>query len=303
MTKVEVSRLQSLTGHRDCVYTIEPGSRQVIFSLPVAMGWWCNGTWRNQNRATSSPNLPNSVYALHYLASQDQLIAAQNFQGIHILDYRSKKEFASLKLTDSYIFDLASDKQNLIVACGNGTVLIVDLETLSVKKSIECSSQSARTISINKKRDEFVVGYSDNYIRVFDLTNYSLKREWLAHDNSVFTLCFSGDGNMLLSGSRDAKLKVWNADEGYGNAHEIAAHMYTINHIAYSPDSKHFVTCGMDKSIKVWDSQEYRLIKVIDKARHAGHGTSVNKLAWTSFNNQLVSASDDKTLSVWDIIF
>jgi WD40 repeat protein len=59
----------------------------------------------------------------------------------------------------------------------------------------------------------------------------------------------------------------------------------------------------MDKSIKVWNSNEFKLLKVIDKARHAGHGTSVNKLVWTSFNNQLVSASDDRTLSIWQIIF
>jgi WD40 repeat protein len=59
----------------------------------------------------------------------------------------------------------------------------------------------------------------------------------------------------------------------------------------------------MDKSIKVWDAEEYKLLKVIDKSRHAGHGTSVNKLLWTPFNDQLISASDDRTLSVWQIIF
>jgi WD40 repeat protein len=59
----------------------------------------------------------------------------------------------------------------------------------------------------------------------------------------------------------------------------------------------------MDKSIKVWDAQNLRLLKVIDKGRHAGHGTSVNKLLWTSFNNQLLSASDDRTISAWDLLF
>jgi WD40 repeat protein len=44
-----------------------------------------------------------------------------------------------------------------------------------------------------------------------------------------------------------------------------------------------------------------QLLKVIDKARHAGHGTSVNKLWWSSFNNQLISASDDRSISVWEI--
>jgi WD40 repeat protein len=59
----------------------------------------------------------------------------------------------------------------------------------------------------------------------------------------------------------------------------------------------------MDKSIKVWDAQEFRLLKVIDKARYAGHGTSVNKLYWSKFHNQLISCSDDRSISVWNIDF
>ena len=58
----------------------------------------------------------------------------------------------------------------------------------------------------------------------------------------------------------------------------------------------------MDKSIKVWDAESEKLLKVIDKSRHAGHGTSVNKLLWSDYNDQLISASDDRQISVWDII-
>ena len=79
--------------------------------------------------------------------------------------------------------------------------------------------------------------------------------------------------------------------------------MYAINHLVFSADGKHFVTCSMDKSIKVWDAETFHLLKVIDKARHAGHGTSVNKVLWTNFNNLLLSASDDRSISIWDINF
>jgi WD40 repeat protein len=57
----------------------------------------------------------------------------------------------------------------------------------------------------------------------------------------------------------------------------------------------------MDKSIKIWDAENFRLLKVIDKARHAGHGTSVNKLLWSEDQNRLLSVSDDRSASIWDI--
>lgn len=303
MQTIKVNKLHSLTGHRDSVYAIQRGKAQNdLFS---AGGDGMVVRWNLEAPGTGEliAQLPNSIYALHYLSDHDQIIAAQNFEGLHLLDYNSKKEIRSLKLAKAYIFDVQSHGNKLIVAGGDGIVSIIDVDTWKVIDRMEYSKQSARTIVINRERGEFAVGFSDNAIRVFDLFDHRLKQEWLAHNNSVFTLQFTLDGKYLVSGSRDAHLKVWDASNGYEIMDDIAAHMYTINHLAFSPDGKHFVTCSMDKSIKVWDSHEFMLLKVIDKARHAGHGTSVNKLIWTSFNNQLVSASDDRTLSVWDIIF
>jgi len=128
-----------------------------------------------------------------------------------------------------------------------------------------------------------------------------LKYAFKAHQNSVFSLCFSPDGRFLLSGSRDAHLKIWDVAQAYQAQQDIVAHLFAINHIVFSPDQRWFATCSMDKSIKVWDAASFRLLKVIDRARHAGHGTSVNKLMWSSFDNLLLSGSDDKRISVWSI--
>ena len=123
-----------------------------------------------------------------------------------------------------------------------------------------------------------------------------------AHQNSIFTLAFSPDGRYLLSGSRDAHLNVWDCEKDFLLHTSIVAHMFAINHIAYNNEGTFFATGSMDKSIKIWDANEFRLMKVIDKARHTGHGTSVNKLLWHGAET-LLSASDDKTISVWDLKF
>jgi WD40 repeat protein len=303
MLKAQVQKLQTLTGHRVGVYTLQPGaSAHQVFS---AAGDGMVVLWDIQHPEEGEliAKLPNSIYALHRLPFENLLVAGHNYNGIHLLDWQSKKELASMQLSDAAIFDIQSWNGKLLIASGDGMVTIVDIASWSVYKKLLASEKSARTIAIHPEGREFAVGYSDHFIRVFDLDTMNLKSEWQAHTNSVFTLAYSPDFRRLISGSRDARLKVWRVGERYTLEVEVAAHLFAINHINFSPDGKHFVTCSMDKSIKVWDALSLQLLKVIDKARHAGHGTSVNKLLWTSFHQQLVSASDDRTISVWNIDF
>ncbi len=303
MTTPIVSKVNTLTGHRDCVYTLQPSTEPHLFFSGAGDGMVVS--WNAESLAEGElvAKLPNSVYSLLHLPNTDLLLAGQNYEGIHLLDWRKKKELASLKVTSSSIFDMQVFGNDLWVATGEGSVIVVDLEKWVIKKKILATEKSARTISINLQRGECAIGYSDFFIRVFALDDFRLIREWQAHSNSIFTIRYLPNSRFLMSGSRDAKLKVWDTNSDYKKVEEIAAHLYAINHIAFSPDGNYFATASMDKSIKVWDTAQLKLLKVIDRARHTGHGTSVNKLLWMSFRNYLASASDDRSISIWDIEF
>ncbi len=300
---IQVEKIHSLIGHRDCVYTVESSDRAELIFSAGGDGMIVKWNLTTPEEGELIAKLPNSIYAIHYLTKQGYLVAGHNYEGIHLLDWREKKEITSLKLSTSSIFDIQSFGNALFVASGDGAITIVDLEQWSVKRTLIHSKKNARVIAINPIAGEMAVGYSDYFIRIFSLEDYSLKHEFQAHQNSVFTLRYTPDHKFLLSGSRDARLKVWDVSTDYIQAAEVVAHLFAINHMAFSPSGQHFATGSMDKSIKVWDTSELKLLKIIDKARHAGHATSVNKLLWTSFNNQLVSASDDRTLSVWSLKF
>lgn len=303
MSLVHVNKLYSFTGHRDCVYTLQPGDQSHLFFSGAGDGMVVLWDLQKPGDGELVAKLPNSVYSLKHLGEKRLLIAGQNFSGIHLIDYENKKELASLQLTSSYIFDMQSFENDLVIATGDGSVIIVDLEKWLVKKRITVTEKSARTIAINPTTGQMAVGFSDHFIRIFTLNDFELKQEIKAHQNSVFTVSYSPDGKFLLSGGRDARIKAWEVNANYILAKEIAAHLYAINHLTFSTNGKYFASASMDKSIKVWSAEDFKLLKVIDKGRHAGHGTSVNKLLWTSFNNQLVSASDDRTISAWDLLF
>jgi WD40 repeat protein len=302
MPGVLVNKVYDFKGHRDAVYALAQGQDAQHFFSAGGDGLVAGWDMAHPDQGNLIAKVDKSVYALHYLPIRKWLAVGHNQDGIHCIDVESKKEVSSLQLTTNSIFDIQSIGDHLLVATGDGSIFVVDILTNKSIKRISASTQSVRCLAINPQQNEFAAGYSDNHIRIFSLDDYSLEKEWLAHDNSVFALRYTPDFKFLISASRDARLKRWEVGNQYQKNQEVVAHLYAINNLAFSPDAKHFITCSMDKTIKVWNSEEMKLLKVIDRARHGGHGTSVNKVLWLS-DHRLVSASDDRNISIWDIHF
>lgn len=295
MTKLNVQKVATLEGHKDSIYTIIQGHTPHLIYSSGGDGMVVSWDLTTLKDGELIAKVPNSVYSLHLY--ENQLIAGHNFEGLHWLNPTEKKEISSIKCTDERIFDIQSTSNYIIVATGKGKLLFLN-HTLQLVKEFQPTNESVRAIAIHPQQHEVAVGFSDNIIRIINLDDLTIIKEIEGHKNSIFALTYTKD-NQLLSTGRDAHIIKW--DHNYEEVKRVAAHMYTINHIALHPNGKYFATCSMDKSIKIWRTSDLKLLKVIDKARHAGHGTSVNKLVWSTYNDYIVSASDDRTISVWQL--
>ena len=306
MNQTRVQKIHTLRGHRDSVYTLANASEPSVFFSGAGDGMVVRWNLEEPDQGTVIAKVDASVYALRYNAHFNHLIVGQNYEGIHIIGLDDNKALGSLKMTSESIFDIQTYRDQIFVATADGMITVLNYQKLSVVHRIKGAKESARSLAINPEANELIAGFSDNTIKIYDLVTYELKKTIEAHKNSVFTLQFTPDFRFLLSGSRDAHLKIWDAQKNYELHQSIVAHMYAINHIDFRADGRYFATCSMDKSVKIWDAERFQLLKVIDKARHAGHGTSVNRLLWLnyvqdSWNQPIISASDDRTLSVWDV--
>jgi WD40 repeat protein len=297
----QVQKIATLTGHRDCVYTVERGPQTNQFFSSGADGIVAQWDLTQPDTAQLVAKVSSSVYALKYLPEQNWLLIGHNQNSLEVLDLAQKAILKTIPLPQAAIFDIQvhGSLPLAYVALGNGVLLLVDLEKLAVVKSMQLSEKSVRSVAVHPAGQEIAVGLSDHRILILDAQTLVVKQTLESHTGSVFTVAYTPNGEYLISGSRDAHLKIWKVKENYSEHASIIAHLFTINHITFHPNGRLFATCSMDKSVKIWDAETFKLLKVIDKARHAGHGTSVNKLFWSGHWNQLVSCSDDRSISVW----
>ncbi|TDB65337.1 WD40 repeat domain-containing protein [Arundinibacter roseus] len=297
---MNVRKIDTFSGHRDCVYALISDQRSPIFYSAGGDGQVVRWNVTKPDLGELVARVGASIYALALDPQTGLLWIGHNYEGIQVVDPVQKKIVASIKLGALAIFDIKIQGQKAYIAQGDGILTVVDAPTFSIQKHLKISQKSVRTLAILKTTNELAAGFSDWCVCIFDLTTMSLKKRFQAHDNSVFSAQYSPDGTFLVTAGRDAHLKVWCVEQNYQSIQDIPAHMFSINHITYSGNGALLATASMDKSIKIWDANSFKLLKVVDRARHAGHATSINKLLWMTTENLLVSASDDRMVSVWE---
>ncbi|NQZ75101.1 MAG: WD40 repeat domain-containing protein [Ekhidna sp.] len=299
MGKIEVKKLHTFLGHNESIYALERvDERRFVSSGADGMIVLWDLTSPDEGEVIAK--VPSSVYAIHYDTDEDCLYIGQNNQGVHKIHLSSKEEVGSIQLGEFQIFAIKAIGDLIWAGLSNGEVVVLSKD-LSILKRVKYANDRIRSIDVN---EEIVsLACSDNTIKIVARESGEVQYELKGHKNSVFTSKFHTSGKYLISGGRDAQLKVWDTNAEYVQRESIAAHLYSINDLIFRKDGRYFVSGSMDKSIKLWDAHNFRLLKILDKHRHAGHGNSVNKLLWMDYRDLLVTCGDDRSISVWEIKF
>ena len=120
-----------------------------------------------------------------------------------------------------------------------------------------------------------------------------------AHHESCNSLDFLPNG-YLVTGGKDAFLRVWNGNEGFSLIKEIPAHNYAIYDIIVNSSSQWIATASRDKTIKIWDLEFNEKPLRLDRAKKGGHLNSVNGLMMLD-DNRFASCSDDRSVVIWQV--
>ncbi|GEQ68496.1 hypothetical protein JCM33374_g2164 [Metschnikowia sp. JCM 33374] len=111
------------------------------------------------------------------------------------------------------------------------------------------------------------------------------------HTQSVRSV--TGYGNIVISGSYDTTVRVWDLRKGGRCKHVLEGHSDKIYSTALNFKSRRCYSGSMDSSINVWDFEKGKLLYSLE-----GHNLLVGLLELSE--KYLVSAAADSTLRVWD---
>ncbi len=216
-------------------------------------------------------------------------------------------------------------------------LLFTDVCRAQESSTLGNHSDDVESVAVSGNGKFIATGSWDNTVQVFKGdTTFPFFQLLTGHRAAVSALCFSGDGEVLITGGNDFKLMVWNKldkdrfelDKEYTGVHSAG-----INSIAVSPEGNMIYSAGDDGRIVIHNQRsnskwvidnklpvnsislkgrtyifcadESPVVKLYDIngrviKQYKGHQDAVNAVA--SNGQYLVTGSSDKTVIIWDVI-
>ena len=194
----------------------------------------------------------DTITALAFGPNNQILVSTSLDKTVRIWDLRTGKENYILKDQKDPILALAMSWDGKKIVYGGKGERLSLAHTKSGKRvqSFANNGHSTRAVALNRQGTMLAVGRSAEIA----LLNPQKKKKialFKGHAKPVTALAFNTDNQILISGSYDKTIRLWNTHNGE-NIDTLTGHQDAIYSVAYSLDSQLMASGSADKMIKLW---------------------------------------------------
>ncbi|KAJ7132154.1 WD40-repeat-containing domain protein [Mycena epipterygia] len=220
-----------------------------------------------------------------------------------------------------YSLDFSFDGRLIVSGSGDRTVRIWDMEDrssriLAVTPDPEPSSSSSSanpappanadagvtSVAISPDGALVAAGCVDAVVRIWAVATGVLVEQLRGHQDSVYSVVFTRDGNGIVSGSLDNTLKYWDLRGGKARKEggkpsqcitNFLGHKDYVLSVAVSHDAQWVVSGSKDRGVQFWDAAG------VVQCMLQGHKNSVISISLDPVGNLLASGSGDNLARIW----
>lgn len=226
---------------------------------------------------------------------------------IRLIDLESGQQIATLKGHTNVVLDLAFSQngQWLASASADDTIRIWDVSDRrnpKLSNILEGHKGNVSGVAFSPNDDALVSASYDGTLRLWRLpADLSLQAsikgvqavEMRQHSDSVSCVAYSPDGQYIVSGGKDQKILLWNAQGEF--VHELATYPGTVATVAFSADSSKLLVAGTGN----FQAQIYAIPGGESLSEFCQHTGSV--LASAFYGNLLVATGGaDNAIYLWN---
>jgi guanine nucleotide-binding protein G(I)/G(S)/G(T) subunit beta-1 len=254
------------------------------------------------------------IYAMHWSKDKRHLVSASQDATLLIWNAFSTKKVHAIPLRSSWVMTCAYANKSEMVACG-GLDNLCSVWTMTAgeggglavaspnkRNPIELAQHEGYLSCCRFTADDdgIVTSSGDSTLILWDIATERPRSVFGDHTGDVMSVDLWQDNpNLFVSGSCDAKAKIWDSRAGTNSTMTFQGHESDINSVAFFPDGNAFGTGSDDSSCRLYDLRAY---KQLNKYSDNGILCGITSIAFSKSGSWLFGGYDDFNCYAWNTI-
>jgi len=242
------------------------------------------------------------VWCLWYDPDRDLLLSGGYDVTVKRWSLSGERCEATLRGHDGWVrsLEVLQDGRSAVSGGSDGLIKIWSLDTHQCLHSAGPPNNEARhsthCLAAMEHQNVLLSGHSClHHLLQWDLTTMQCQRSFVGHSADVYAVHAQGPASLLVSGSKDRTIRVWDSRTPDGRcASTLRAHTGAVLDLKLR--GNRVVSASMDKTVRMWDIRQPH----VPLATFEGHSEEVHCV---DFRDRLVlSGSRDTSLKVWTVV-
>lgn len=167
--------------------------------------------------------------------------------------------------------------------------------TFTPERIIEGHSKCIWDIACLGSSCDIMSSSSDGSIHQWTKDGEPIGKPWVSDGGVVGSIGVSPDETMVVSGSADGRLRLWNIKEGKMVGNPWKGHNDAVICLNWSPNAVEIATGSYDGTIRRWNPDTGRQIAPLIKTSHGW----VNAVKYSPQGDKIASGGSDKIIRLW----
>jgi WD40 repeat protein len=180
-----------------------------------------------------------------------------------------------------------------VLSAASKQVMMWDLQTGQLLRSFTFPS-FIHMIELNQDASILAVSLVEA-LQLLDMQTGQCIKTLQGHSKKVPALSFSPDGERLVSGGYDQKIKLWDTNNGRC-IKTWEGKVNWLRTIVFSPDGRTLASGGIEPEISLWDVETGQCISNL-----VGHTSSMKEVSFSHDGTMISSACDDADARIWNV--